>query len=293
MLLDALDRARDGGRIAIVCDVSPPRPSTAVDLAAIGRLRADALFCAYLPGRAVRLDAATMAALLRRDLGAETVYALATRDMNRLALSAHILSAAEMDVPNVVVLRGDSFSARDRRRVRAVYDTTPTQMIAIAAKLAEGRDFRGRELGREVPLCIGAAFNPNHDLIEEVELAVRKVEAGACFLLTEPISDATYPERFHDAYRRISGRNLDCTVCWGVAVLARQSVALSAVPQRWQDALAAGCPGTDLALDFLELLRGRGVGQAYLIPPIFAGGERDYSAAATVIEQMHGGPPAK
>ncbi len=286
MFLEALAAATADGRMAVVCDVSPPRPPAALDLAAIGRLRADVLCCAYLPGRAVRLNASTMAAILHRDLGVEAAYAVATRDMNRLALSAQIVSAAATGVHNVVVLHGDDFSARDRGRVHAVHDTTPTQMIATAAELTRGRDFRGRDLGERLPLCIGAALNPERDLAAEVELTIRKAEAGAQFFLSEPICDPTFPEQFDEAYTRAAGRHLDRAVCWGVAVLAPNSRALSALPQQWRDALAAGCSGGELALEFLAQLAERGVKQIYLIPPIFAGGERDYAAAADVIEQL-------
>jgi 5,10-methylenetetrahydrofolate reductase len=286
MLLDVLEMARAEGRMGVVCDVSPPRTSGPLDFEPMRRLRADALCCAYLPGRAVRLDSATMAWMLQHELGVEAAYALATRDMNRLALSAHMLSAAAMGVSNVVVLHGDDFSTRDRRRVRAVRDTTPTQTIATATQLAAGRDFRGRELGARVSLCVGAAFNSNRDLPAEAALAFRKAQAGAQFFLTEPICDSAYPEQVDAAYRAASGAHLDLPVCWGVPVLARESVALSAVPQPWQEALAAGCSGSELAIELLRQLWDRGVRNAYVIPPIFAGGERDYGAAATVIDAL-------
>src|SRR5581483_4852467 len=191
--------------------------------------------------------------------GVDVIFNLATRDMNRLALSVHLLSAAALGLENAVALRGDDFSSRDQRRVAAVHDTTPTQLLEVASALNEGRDFRGTALAAPVPLCMGATMDFGRDFEDEVRLAVRKVRTGARFLLTQSIYDATLPERFASAFRTEAGEDLGVPVLWGVPVLAQGSITFGDVPKVWHRRLGAGHPGPEIALGFLRELRRRGV----------------------------------
>jgi homocysteine S-methyltransferase len=227
-----------------------------------------------------------MALLLRRELGVDVIFNLATRDMNRLALSVHLLSAVALGLENVVVLRGDDFAARDQGRVAAVHDTAPTHLLELAAMLNAGRDFRGTALAGPVPICAGATMDFGRAFEREVRLAVRKVRAGARFFLTQSITDATLPERFAAAYRAETGEDLSVPVLWGVPVLAPGSIAFGQVPEAWARDLEAGRPGADIARDFLDALRARGVEAIYLIAPILRGGERDYAEAARVLASL-------
>jgi 5,10-methylenetetrahydrofolate reductase len=284
---DALVRTRAQGRLLVACDVSPPRTAALPELDRLRGLRgAGFLCCAYLPGRAVRLDSAVMAYLLKRELDVDVIFNLATRDMNRLALSVHLLSAAALGLENVAVLRGDDFAARDRTRVAAVHDTTPAQLLEIAAALNQGNDFRGTALPAPVPICVGATMDFSRDFAREVRLAVRKARAGARFFLTQSIYDATLPERFVAAFRETAGEDLAVPVLWGAPVLASGGLAFGDVPDAWTRDLDAGRAGAEIALEFLHALRARGVGSVYLIAPILRGGERDYDAAARVLQDL-------
>jgi hypothetical protein len=283
---DALVRARTDRRLLVACDVSPPRSAGLPDIDALRVLRADFLCCAYLPGRAVRLDSVVMAHLLHRELGVEAIVNLATRDMNRLALSVHLLSAVALGLQNAVVLRGDDFPARDQGRVAAVHDTTPSQLLEVAAALNQGKDFRGTALPAPLPLCVGATMDFSRDFDREVRLAVRKARAGARFFLTQSIYDAALPERFAAAYRTAAGEEPAVPVLWGAPVLAPGSLAFGDVPESWRRDLDAGRPGAEIALDFLRDLRARGVDGVYLIAPILRGGERDYGEAGRVLDAL-------
>jgi hypothetical protein len=235
----------------------------------------------------VRCVAAT-ALLLKRELGVDVIFNLATRDMNRLALSVHLMGAAALGLENAVVLRGDDFAARDAGRVAAVHDTTPTQLLEVAAAMNQGQDFRGTALAGPVPICVGATMDFSRDFDREVRLAVRKANAGARFLLTQSIYDATLPERFATAYRAEAGADPP-PVLWGVPVLAPGSIAFGEVPEVWKQELDAGRLGAEIARGFLQELRSHGVEAVYLIPPILRGGERDYDAAARVLAELGSG----
>ena len=71
------------GHTSFICDFSPPRSG---DQSAVGQAQIDANFIAvaYNPGRTVRTNSAFLAAAIQHN-GKDTVFTLATRDMNKLA----------------------------------------------------------------------------------------------------------------------------------------------------------------------------------------------------------------
>ena len=85
------------GRPAFICDYSPPRSGRAED-APEPPDNVDFISVAYNPGRAVRVNSVAMAAVLRDRHGADPIFTLATRDLNRLALESLLLGAQALGV---------------------------------------------------------------------------------------------------------------------------------------------------------------------------------------------------
>src|SRR5207245_1252503 len=112
--------------------------------------------------------------LLRRVTGRGVLFNLATRDMNLLALQNHLLGAAALGIPNVVVLRGDDFSRRDQSLVQAVHGVTPTRLIASVVQLGAGTEFRGGSLASAPTLCVGATLDLSRGIEAEARLTSRK-----------------------------------------------------------------------------------------------------------------------
>ena len=281
------------GRPAFICDFSPPRsgqPGLSTELSAESLPAADFILAAYNPGRTVRVSSALLAAYLRRELGRETAFALATRDMNRLALQSQLLGAQLLGLENVVVVQGDPFSERDLERVRPVADYRPTQLIAAIASMNRGRDFRDRQLPTPTDFCIGATADLGRGLRREARLAARKVASGAQFLITQPSFDPTAATRFGEAYAEAAGAGLSIPVFYGLQLLERDGIAFGEVPAADRQALEAGRPGVELAVELYGRFREVGIGNIYLLPPIRRGGSRNYAAAQEFLEAVRGEP---
>jgi homocysteine S-methyltransferase len=277
------EEARRQGRVLVACDVSPPRGAAIDALPAIAAIPADLYCVAYAPGRAVRLDSLAMAAVLRAATNRGTIWNLATRDMNTLALQNHLLGARALGQPNVTILRGDELSERDRSRFRTVHDETPSSLIAGIAAMNEGTDFRGSVLRAPAGLCPGATVDLARGHEAEARLAARKVRAGARFLLTQPVYSPEEVERFQAVYARVAGEPLAVPVFWGFPVLAAGSITFGTPPEAWTRDLAAGRPGAELAAAELRRFIEAGFFTFYLMPPILRGGARDYGAAAATL----------
>ena len=265
------------GSPGFICDFSPPR-SGSLSEARRADIPADFISVAYNPGRAVRTNSAMLAAAIRRETGKETVFTIATRDMNRLALQSLLLGAQMLGLENLVVVQGDQFNDRDRALL-AVNGYRPTELIAAICSMNEGVDFRGSNLREPTNFCIGATIDLGREVEEEAALAVRKVEAGADFLVSQPIFDPDDARRFRESFERQSGEALTLPVFWGLQILEPGGVLFSSVPEDVRAELEAGRPGVEIAVELYGRFREAGLHDVYLVPPIRRGGARDYDAA--------------
>ena len=264
------------GRPAFICDYSPPRSGRIEDVPAPPH-SADFVSAAYNPGRAVRMNPVAAAAVLRDHHAADPIFTLATRDMNRLALESLLLGAQALGLQNVIVVAGDPFGPRDT--AAPVYDYRPTELIAAIANLNSGSDHRGSSLRTPTDFCIGATVDLGRGIESEARLAVRKVAAGANFLITQPVFDPDDVGHFANAYTQACGQPLPVPVFYGVGVMEPDGVSFANVPQWVTDDLAAGRPGVEIAFQVWEALQQAGAQDCYLVPPIRRSGARDYTAA--------------
>ena len=273
------------GRPGFICDFSPPR-SGSLSEARQADLPADFISVAYNPGRAVRTNPAMLAAAIRQETGRETVFTFATRDMNRLALQSLLLGAQMLGLENVVVVQGDPFSERDLTLTKPANDYSPTELISGIRAMNEGVDFRGSNLREPTNFCIGATFDLGRGIDREAALAVRKVEAGANFLMSQPIFDPDDARRFRESYHRQSGASLAVPVFHGVQILEPGGVLFSSVPEAVRNELEAGRSGVDVAVELYGRFRDAGLHDVYLMPPIRRGGARDYAAAREFLDKI-------
>ena len=257
------------GNPGFICDFSPPRSGSVAE-ARRADIPADFVSVAYNPGRAVRANSAMLAAAIQRETGKEAVFTIATRDMNRLALQSLLLGAQMLGLENLVVVQGDQFNDRDRALL-AVNGYRPTELIAAIRSMNEGVDFRGSSLREPTGFCIGATIDLGRDLEAEAGLAARKVEAGADFLMSQPIFDPEDARRFRESYERQAGEPLAVPVFWGLQILEQDGVLFSSVPEGVSAELEAGRSGVDIAHELYGRFREAGLHDVYLVPPIPAG----------------------
>ncbi len=275
--------AKKRSRTLIICDFSPPRGAGPSLLEDAKNLEADFICVAYNPGKSVRLDSAIAAYVIKERFQKEVVFILACRDMNRLAVQAHLLGASALGLENVVVLKGDEFTKDEASQVGGVVGFTPTELISAINSMNRGVDYRGRELQRPTSFCVGGAVNLGKGIQEEARLATKKAQAGADFLLTQPIYDARIATRFLDSFNSAWGGNKNIPVFFGVQVPVKGGVVFSDVPQTVRDDLDKGRDGSEIALEVIHQLLNSGLDTFYLIPPIIKGGIRDYPAAQRVL----------
>ena len=218
--------------------------------------------------------------------GKNTVFTLATRDMNKLAVQSQLLGAQTLGLQNVVVVQGDQFGPQDRARVASVNDYKPTSLIAAIVRLNQGLDFKGSQLRTPTDFCIGASVDLSRGIEEEAQLAVRKVHAGAEFLITQPVFNVDYVARYRESYAYHAGKSGALPIFFGLQILEKDGVLFSSVPASLQSELEGGRSGVDIALELYQRFQEARLNNIYLMPPINCGGTRNYDAAEEFLSKI-------
>ena len=267
-----------------MCDFSPPR-SGEPNIVIQAQIDANLILVAYNPGKAVRTSSPMLAAAIQQS-GKDTVFTIATRDMNKLAVQSLLLGAQTLGLENVVVVQGDPFRDRRISGVASVNDYRPTELIADIAMLNQGIDFRGRRLGAPTDFCIGASVDLGRGIEKETQLALRKVQSGAEFLITQPIFDVDHVARFRESYGYHAGKAGTLPIFFGLQILENDGVVFTSVPSSIRSELERGRSGIDIALDLYQKFQDARLNNIYLMPPIKRGGIRNYDAAQEFISKV-------
>ena len=206
-------------------EVAPPR-GIAVEslLGKLGALRGHvgAINLADNALGRVKLSGLVFASMVKSRLDIPVVLNVSCRDRNRFALRSDLLGAGALGIDAVVALRGDRMPADGSAGARPVHDLDPISLLKIVCDLNRGDTGEGMRLLKTLPkLLPGVVANPNRkDLEREFELLARKAEAGACFVITQPVFDAETALRFAERARRVG-----IAVVLGILPVKRESMA--------------------------------------------------------------------
>src|SRR5215831_2368703 len=228
----------------------------------------------------VGLDALAMAGALEAH-GCETIPHLTARDANIIGLQAQLLGAWTIGgVRNVLAITGDPPSVGGSSNLTGVYHVDSIGLVQILAKLNQGLDWNGKNLGGATNFTIGVAVNPvAENMDEEIRRFAAKLEAGAHFAMTQPIFD---PEHWYAFVKKLGGVP-SVPVIVGIWPLTSYKQALRlnnevpgiVIPDPVLKAMegageAARDKGFELArkmLDWARTAGETGIAGAYLIPP--------------------------
>ena len=231
-------RALRAGRFVVSIELDPPKglnPSKILDGAAyLKSLGLEFINIADSPMARVRMSCIALARLLRDALDLEAILHMTTRDRNIMALQSDLLGAHALGLHNVLALTGDPMHAGNYPNLTGVWDVDSVGLIRVLRGMNEGYDAGGAALGLPARFHMGAALdlNMHNDLINverertrrklldgiasadeaadepeqltETELELRrlrqKLDAGAQFIMTQPIYSLEPLERFHAAF---------------------------------------------------------------------------------------------
>lgn len=149
------------------------------------------------PMARIRMSALAMAILIQQQVGIETMIHLTTRDRTLMALQSDLLGAHALGVRNVLALTGDPIQGGNYPHTKGVWDVDSIGLVEVMARLNRGVDSAGASIGNPTSFHIGCAVTPiNADWPREHERLKRKLEAGAHYVMTQPLFDMEQLETF-------------------------------------------------------------------------------------------------
>jgi 5,10-methylenetetrahydrofolate reductase len=206
--------------------------------------------------------------------------------MNKSAMQSLLLGAELMGLPNVLIVKGDKFSAEDLNLQTEVNDFTPTELISGVKTMNERRDFRGNELTYPTRFCIGGALDLSRDWGKESWLTKAKITSGCNFIVSQPTFDPELPSKFLSFYEKTVGEQLKIPVMWGIQMIEKDTISFANVPSWVYQELEEGGSSYEITINLVKRYLELGIDTFYLVPTIYKGGRRDYLSAQAVMEDI-------
>lgn len=149
------------------------------------------------PRASARMSALALASILQRDTGIETVLHFACRDRNVIGMQSDLLGAWALGLRNILAITGDPPKLGNYPQATAVFDVDAIGLTNIINRLNHGLDLAGNPIGEPTSFSIGVGVNPGAiNLDEELRRLDWKIEAGAEYMVTQPVFDLRILEKF-------------------------------------------------------------------------------------------------
>jgi methylenetetrahydrofolate reductase (NADPH) len=211
------------GRFMVTSELNPPKGTNLEPMFERARSLKDYVDAFNITdSHAAKMSISPLAtAHLLMDQDIEPIMQMTARDRNRIALQGDLLGAGALGIPNIVFMGGDPPKIGDHPEATGVFDLMSNDVLDAARRLAAGKDLHDNELNGAPEYFLGAVVNPGaSDLDTEISKMNAKIEAGAQFLQSQAIYDASSFERFMN---RVDGLNV--SILAGIILLKSAKMA--------------------------------------------------------------------
>jgi homocysteine S-methyltransferase len=192
-------------KFVVSVEIDPPRGVNTAKVMEGARLMAtrgvDAINIADSPMARIRMSALALSYQIRTHFPrVELILHFTTRDRNLMGLQSDLLGAHANGIRNVLCLTGDPPSVGDYPNMTAVYDTDSVGLVRIVQGMNEGHDLSGTSIGSATQFAVGCGVNPTAENLDlELERFRRKLDAGAQFVMTQPVYELESWRHFLDS----------------------------------------------------------------------------------------------
>jgi homocysteine S-methyltransferase len=196
------------GKFVAFVEILPPRGVDASREIAGAKLCAeqgiDAINVPDGPRASARMSAQVACQLIQQHAGIEAVSHFCCRDRNILGIQSELLGAHTAGVRNLICITGDPPRMGLYPDATAVFDVDAIGLVNIVNNLNHGLDIGGNPIGSQTALLIGVGVNPGAlNMDEEMRRFEWKVEAGAEYVVTQPVFDLDLLENFLKRIERV------------------------------------------------------------------------------------------
>jgi homocysteine S-methyltransferase len=189
------------GKFVAFVEILPPRGIDASkEIAGARYCKDNGIDCINVPDgprASARLSAQVTCQLIQQQVGIEAVLHFCCRDRNILSIQSELLGAHTSGVRNLICITGDPPRMGTYPDATAVFDVDAIGLTNVANGLNQGLDIGGNPIGSQTGLVIGVGANPGAvNMDEELRRFRWKAEAGAEYIVTQPVFDLNLIEQF-------------------------------------------------------------------------------------------------
>jgi len=149
------------------------------------------------PRASARMSNQALSVLMQQAVGIEAILHYTCRDRNVLGIQSDLLGAAATGIRNLICITGDPPKMGNYPDATAVFDVDSIGLVNIVHNLNRGLDLGGNAIGTGTSFVIGVGANPGlPNIDEEIRRFEYKVEAGAEYVVTQPVFDLRLLENF-------------------------------------------------------------------------------------------------
>ena len=149
------------------------------------------------PRASARMSNQALSLLMQQAVGIEAILHYTCRDRNVLGIQSDLLGAAATGIRNLICITGDPPKMGNYPDATAVFDVDAIGLVNIVHNLNRGLDIGGNPIGAGTGFVIGVGANPGlPNLDEEIKRFEYKVQAGAEYVVTQPVFDLSLLENF-------------------------------------------------------------------------------------------------
>jgi homocysteine S-methyltransferase len=157
------------------------------------------------PRASARMSAQALGYLIQQQAGIEAVLHYCCRDRNIISMQSDLLGIYALGIRNLIIVTGDPPRLGNYPDATAVFDVDSIGLTNIVANLNKGLDLGGNPIGSQTGFLIGVGANPGAvNMAEELRRLRWKIEAGAEYIVTQPVFDLDQLEalvKFVEPYR--------------------------------------------------------------------------------------------
>ena len=188
---------------AISIEITPPR---SVDLTPMLEkvqkckdVGVDAINIPDGPRASARISPMVAGVMIEQKIGIEVILHYCCRDRNLIGMQSDILGGYAAGIKNYLVITGDPPKLGNYPQATAVFDVDAVGLTKVIHNLNRGEDIAGNEINPPTSTLIGVGANPCAiNLENEIKHFYNKIDAGAEYVMTQPVFDADTLLRFID-----------------------------------------------------------------------------------------------
>ena len=194
---------------ATTIEITPPR---SVDLSDVikkvelcKKAGIDAINIPDGPRASSRISPLVTALMIEKQTGMETILHYCCRDRNLIGMQSDLLGGYAGGLRNYLIVTGDPPKLGNYPDATAVFDVDSVGLTTVVNNLNHGVDIAGNIINPPTSILIGVGANPCAlDIDKEINHLKNKVQAGAEYIITQPVFDVEALFRFIDKMDNIS-----------------------------------------------------------------------------------------